>query len=114
MVMCTVPSSPSFLQYNFMDHGWGRGRIFYGGPGPTAPPPPAGAGAGQSYDLSKGDIFVILHDMNRVVIFGRILTAHAQKQVGLFHGITKSYTYQFMAKFTPPLNLKLAVLLILQ
>ena len=31
-----------FLQYNFMDPGWGGGRISYGG---QAPSPPAGASA---------------------------------------------------------------------
>ena len=48
MVMCTVPSSDRrrrFLQYNFMDPGWGGGRISYGGQAPCLPNPPAGAGA---------------------------------------------------------------------
>ena len=46
LVMCTVPSSDRrrrFLQYNFMDPGWG-GRISYGAASPPASPP-AGAGA---------------------------------------------------------------------
>jgi len=47
MVMCTVPSSDRrrrFLQYNFMDPGWGGGQNFlqWGARSPC-PLPPAGA-----------------------------------------------------------------------
>ena len=43
MSLCTVPSSDRrrrFLQYNFMDPGWGGGQNFLRGANP-----PAGAGA---------------------------------------------------------------------
>ena len=51
--MCTVPSSDRrrrFLQYNFMDPGWGGGQNFLWG-GRPSPLPAAGAGARRCYAM---------------------------------------------------------------
>ena len=52
LVMCTVPSSDRcrrFLQYNFMDPGWGGAEFPMGGQAPLTLPP---AGADAGYECS--------------------------------------------------------------
>jgi len=43
-----------FLQYNFMDPGWGGGRISYGGAGPLVPPPLAPALIEMTFNVTQG------------------------------------------------------------
>ena len=76
LVMCTVLSSDRrcrFLQYNFMDPGWGA-RISYGGPGPLPPQlapallcPPVFE-CRPSYDVVQIKVCIsALHTINPVV-----------------------------------------------
>ena len=64
LVMCTLQYDRRrrFLQYNFMDPGWGS-RISYGGQGSS--PPPAGASAVQAPHSHCQLIFIITPKQQR-------------------------------------------------